>query len=84
MIGGQEFVGVRKLKNKIEYIELLDASKKIGYNSRILKYGKNIDPYLVYKGKLSEEFTDSELWTKLTEQEPFNGKLEDLDLYLSK
>ena len=37
MIGGQEFDGVRKLKNKIEYIDLLDSSKTRGYNTRVIK-----------------------------------------------
>jgi len=82
MLGGQEFEGVRKLKNRIEYIDVLDSSKKRGYHSRVDKFGKSIEPYYVFKKKLSEELFNSDLWIKLVEQEPFNGKLEDLDLYI--
>lgn len=83
MIGGQEFDGVRKLKNKIEYIDLLDSTKKKGYNTRVVKYGQNIEPYHVFKGKLPDNLMNSELWDNLTEQEPFEGKLEDLDPYIN-
>ncbi|MDO6473313.1 hypothetical protein [Maribacter sp. 1_MG-2023] len=82
MIGGQEFDGVRKLKNKIEYIELMDSSKASVYNTRIIKNGQSLEPYHVFKGKLPEELMNSELWNQLTEQEPFDGKLEDLDKYI--
>ena len=68
MIGGQEFDGVRKLKNKIEYIELMDSSKTSGYNTRIIKNGQSLEPYHVFKGKLPEELMNSELWYQLTEQ----------------
>lgn len=84
MVGGQEFGGVRKLKNKIEYIDILHSSKKHGYNTRIVKHGKNIEPYLVFKGKLSEDFMNSDLWDKLIESAPFDGQLEDLNTYLNK
>ena len=83
MIGGQDFDGVRKLKNRIEYIDLLDSTKKSGYNTRVVKHGKNLEPYHVFKGKLADKLVNSELWDLLTEQEPFDGKLEDLDPYIS-
>ena len=83
MVGGQEFGGVRKLKNKIEHIDILHSSKRYGYNTRIVKHGQNIEPYLVFNGKLSDEFVNSDLWDKLTEFAPFRGKLEDLDTYLN-
>ena len=79
MIGGQEFDGVRKLKSKIEYIDLLDSSRTRAYNTRIVKNGQSVQPYHVFKGKLPESLINSELWNQLTEQEPFDGKLEDLD-----
>lgn len=82
MIGGQEFDGVRKLKNKIEYIDLLNSSRTIGYNTRIIKNGQSLEPYHVFKGKLPKELINSELWNQLTEQEPFDGKLEDLNKYI--
>ncbi len=85
MISGQEFDGVRKLKNKIEYIELMNSSKTKGYNTRVVKNGQNIQPYHVFKGKLPKDLIQSELWNQLTEQEPFDGKLEDLlDQYVKK
>jgi len=84
MIGGQEFDGVRKLKNKIEYIDLLDSSKKRGYNTRVIKHGQNLQPYHIFKGKLPEELMNTQLWNNLTEQEPFDGKLEDLDQYINQ
>ena len=84
MIGGQEFDGVRKLNNKIEYIDLLDSSKKRGYNTRVVKHGQSLQPYHVFKDKLPEALMNSQLWNNLTEQEPFDGKLEDLDLYINQ
>lgn len=82
MIGSQEFDGIRKLKSKIEYIDLLDSGKTRIYNTRVVKNGQNLQPYHVFKGKLPENFMRSELWNQLTEQEPFDGKLEDLDAYI--
>ena len=84
MIGGQEFDGVRILKNKIEYIDLLDSSKKRSYNTRVVKNGQNLQPYHVFKGKLPKELMNSQLWNNLTEQKPFDGKLEDLDQYIKQ
>lgn len=84
MIGGQDFDGVRKLKSKIEYIDILDSNKRLGYNSRVVKHGQNLEPYHTFKGKLPEELINSELWNSLTEQEPFEGKLEELDVYITK
>ena len=84
MIGGQDFDGVRKLKNKIEYIDLLDSTKKRGYNTRVVKHGQNLEPYHVFNGKLSDKLINSELWDMLTEQEPFEGQLEDLDPYIGQ
>ncbi len=83
MIGGQDFDGVRKLKNKIEYIDLLDSDKKRGYNTRVVKYGQSIEPYHVFKSKLPDNLINSALWNNLTEQEPFDGKLEDLDPFIN-
>ena len=84
MVGGQEFEGVRKLKNRIEYIEILDSDRKNGYNTRVVKHGESLTPYYVFKNKLPEELINSDLWNNLTEQEPFAGKLEDLDPYIDK
>lgn len=83
MIGGQEFDGVRKLKKKIEYIDLLDVTKKRGYNTRVVKHGQSIEPYHVFKSKLPDNLINSELWNNLTEQEPFDGKLEYLDPFIN-
>ncbi|UZR96318.1 hypothetical protein [Chondrinema litorale] len=84
MIGGQEFDGVRKLTNKIEYIDLLDSSQTRYYNTRVVKHGKKLQPYYVFTGKLPEDLMNSQFWDNLTEQEPFDGKLEDLDQYMKK
>lgn len=84
MIGGQDFDGVRKLNNKIEFIDLLDSNKRRGYNTRIVKHGQTLEPYHIFKGKLSEQLLNSELWSNLTEEEPFSGRLEELDPYISK
>jgi hypothetical protein len=84
MLGGQDFDGVRKLNNKIEFIDLLDSSKKRGYNTRIVKHGQTLEPYHIFKGKLPEQLLNSELWSNLTEQEPFSGRLEEFDPYISK
>ena len=82
MVGGQEFDGVRKLNNRIEYIEILDSSKKRWYHNRVDKFGKIIEPHYVFRNKLSQELFNSDIWSKLTDQEPFDGKLEELDLYI--
>ena len=83
MVGGQDFDGIRKLKNKIEYIDIMDSGKKGYYHTRIDKSGDTLEPLFEQKGKLSKELTKSELWKKLTEQVPFAGKLEDLLPYIN-
>lgn len=82
LIGGQEFLGVRKLKNKIEHIIIMDSKNKRGYHERIKKSGNNINPYYVFKNGLSDKFFDSEIWDDLTNREPFTGKVEDFDEYI--
>ncbi len=84
MVGGQDFDGVRKLKNKIEYIDIMDSEKKGYYHTRVDKEGNSLEPFFVFKGKLPDELTNSELWNNLTEQVPFAGKLEDLTAYFNK
>jgi hypothetical protein len=84
MIGGQDFDGVRKLKNKIEFIEITDSVKKAWYHSRVEKYGTNLEPFHVFTGKLPEDLITSDLWNNLTEQVPFEGGLEDLNKYINK
>lgn len=84
MIGGQEFDGVRKLKNKIEFIEIIDSEKKAWYHNRVEKDGAKIDPYHVFTGKLPDDLITSDLWNNLTEQVPFEGRLEDLNKYIDK
>lgn len=82
MVGGEEFDGVRKLKNKLQYIEIFDSTTTREFHTRIEKYGKNIEPYYTFKKQLSEEFLNSELWHKLTDQEPFEAKLEVFDPFI--
>ncbi len=48
LIGGQEFLGVRKLKNKIEYIEIMDSEKTGIYYDKIKKSGNSLNPYYVF------------------------------------
>ena len=84
MVGGQDFDGVRKLKNKIEYIEIMDSGKQGYYHTRVDKEGKTLEPFLEFKGKLPDELINSELWNNLTEQLPFEGKLEDLMPYIKE
>lgn len=84
MVGGQDFDGVRKLKNKIQYIDIMDSEKRGYYHTRIDKEGNSLEPFFVFKGKLPDELMNSELWNNLTEQVPFAGKLEDLTPYINE
>ena len=82
MVGGQDFDGIRKLKNKIEYIDIMDSGKKYYYHTRVDKSVNTLEPFLELKGKLPDELTKSELWKNLTQQVPFAGKLEELRAYI--
>ena len=84
LIGGQEFLGVRKLKNKIEQIEILDSGKTEIYYEKIKKFGENLSPYYVFKKGISDNLVESEIWEKLTNRNPFPGKLEDLDEFIKE
>ena len=81
---GQEFLGVRKLKNKIEQIEILDPEKTGIYYEKIKKSGKNLNPHYVFKNGISDKVAESEIWRKLTNSTSFPGKLEDLDEFITK
>lgn len=84
MVGGQDFDGVRKLKNKIQYIDIMDSEKRGYYHTRVDKEGNSLEPFFVFNGKLPNELMNSELWNNLTEQVPFTGKLEDLTPYINE
>ena len=81
--GGQEFDGVRNLKPRMEFIEIMDSAKKRYYHTRVETFGKSLEPYYVFKKRLPDELFESDLWNDLTQQRPFLGKLEDLDRYIS-
>ncbi len=84
LIGGQDFLGVRKLKNKIEQIEIMNSEKNRIYYEKVKKYGKNLSPYYVFKKGISDKFVESEIWTNLTNRNPFSGKLEDLNEFIKE
>ena len=84
LIGGQEFLGVRKLKNNIEQIEILDPEKTGIYYEKIKKTGANLNPYYVFKNGISDNLVESQIWEKLTNRNPFPGKLEDLDEFIKE
>ena len=81
LIGGQHFDGVRKLKNSIVFIDIMDAEKKFWFNERIEKQGENLTPYYTFKKDLPKSLLNSDLWNNVSE-EPFPGKLEDFDAYI--
>ena len=81
LIGGQHFDGVRKLKNSIVFIDIMDTEKKFYFNERIEKRGENLTPYYTFKKNLPKALFESDLWNNLSE-EPFPGKLEDFDAYI--
>jgi hypothetical protein len=84
LIGGQEFLRVRKLKNKIEQIEILDSEKSGIYYENVKKSGKNLEPYYIFKKAISDKFVESEIWEYLTNRKPFKGKLEDLNGFIEE
>ena len=84
LIGGQEFLGIRKLKNKIEHIEIMNSGKTGIYYDKVKKYGKSINPYYTFKKGISDDLLESEIWEDLTNRSPFSGKLQDLDTFIEK
>ncbi|MDT0645002.1 hypothetical protein RM553_19370 [Zunongwangia sp. F363] len=82
LIGGQDFFGVKNLKNKNEKIEIMDSKKTAIYYEEVKKSGKIINPYYTLKNGISDKILDSEIWMKLTNQKSISGKLEDLDEFL--
>ncbi len=84
LIGGQEFLGVRKLNNKIEHIVIMDVKRTGIYDEKIKKSGNAIEAYYIFKKGVSDALFNSELWDNLTSREPFSGKLEALDVYITE
>jgi hypothetical protein len=84
LLGGQEFLGVKKLKSKIEQIAIMDSKKTGIYYETIAKSGYSINPYYTFKKGLSDEFVESSIWEKLTNRKPFKGKLEDFDNFIDQ
>ena len=82
LIGGQEFLGVMKLRNKIEQIEIMDSDKTGIYYNTVKKTGKNLEPYYIFKNGISDKLIESEMWNNLTDRKPFSGKLEDLNKFI--
>jgi hypothetical protein len=84
LIGGQDFLGVRKLKNKIEQIEILDDERKFIYYDKIKKTGDSLNPFYVFKKGISDNLVESKIWENLTNRNPFSGKLEDLNEFIEE
>lgn len=82
LIGGQEFLGVKKLKNKIEQIEVMDSNKTGIYYDTVRKAGKNLEPYYIFKKGVSDKFIESEIWNNLTDGKSFSGKLENFNKFI--
>ena len=77
-----ELLGIRKFKNKIEKIEILDSNKSGIYYDRIRKSGNSISPLYIVKNSLDLPIFKSELFDKLLSGEKLSGKLEIFDEYL--
>lgn len=84
LIGGQDFLGVRKLKNKIEEIEIMNSEKNRIYYDKVKKSGEDISPYYVFRKGISDKLAESEIWKNLTNRNPFSGKLEDLNEFIKE
>lgn len=84
MVGGQEFFGVRKLRNKIEEIKIMDRDKKGIYYETVNKYGNTIEALYVFKDKISDNFASSEIFQDLVSNESISGTLEDLRSFIAE
>ena len=84
LIGGQEFLGIKKLKNKIEQIEIMDSAKTAIYYETVHKSGKDLDPYYIFKKGISDRFAESKMWQNLTDRVPFPGKVEDFKSFIEE
>jgi hypothetical protein len=84
LVGGQDFLGIRNLKNKIEQIVIMNSEKTGSYYDTVKKSGKAIEPYYIFKSPLPDTLVKSEMWTNLTDRGPFPGKLEDLTIYMQE
>lgn len=82
LIGGQEFLGVRKLTNKFEQIEIMNPEKTKIYYDKVNKSGESVNPYYIFEKGISDKLAESEIWTNLTNRIPFPGKLENLDEFI--
>jgi len=82
LIGGQDFMGIRKLKSKIEQIVIMNSEKTGSYYDTVKKSGSALEPYRILNRALPEMLVKSEMWANLTDGRPFPGKLEDLAIYI--
>ncbi len=83
LIGGQNFLGVKKLKTKIEQVVIMNREKNGIFYDNIKKTGTSIEPLYKIK-KIPLGLLESEIWTKLTDREPFKGSIEDVGKYLKE
>lgn len=84
LIGGQEFLGIKKLKNKIEHIEIMNSAKTEIYYDTVRKSGKDLDPYYIFKKGITDTFAESKMWENLTDRTPFLGKVDDLISFIEE
>lgn len=84
MVGGQDFSGVRKLKNRIEEIKIIDSDKTGIYYETVNKYGNTIEALYVFKDKISDNFASSEIFQNLVSNESISGTLEDLRSFITE
>lgn len=84
LVGGQEFLGIRKLTNHIQQITIMNAERNGIYDERIVKSGDKIVAYHTFKKGVPETLFQAKIWDALTSRMPFEGKLEDFDIYITK
>lgn len=84
LIGGQEFLGVRDLKNTIEKIEIMDAQKTEIFYETVKSTGIELHHYYSFEKGIPNTLIKSEIWENLTNRKPFAGRLEELDTFIAK
>jgi hypothetical protein len=82
LIGGHEFLDVKKLKNKVQLITILDSKKTTVYYNNVKTSGENLNSYYTFRNGISKKLSKSEIWFNLTNNKPYLGKLEDFNQFI--
>jgi len=81
---GYQFSSLQTLSQKIEFVEIESIEKGLFFHFEENTIGENLNPYHVFDMYVSDEFTKSEVWKKIMENNQYKGGLEEFDPLINR